>query len=180
MSDLTTAQILGAAPVMVDGRPNIRTNQQVSLIAQAVADNLPSGALYRYHDEYVTISTIKSTNQDGETTTELEKRPMDPRRFTTWIEQYMTFSASAEDPVESMGKNMAELILASDYLRAAVPEIAEIMPVRLPAWGVGAQGRTLPGGSCPPAMIRPRAFTARKPWHGTPTRFGRWMLFSGR
>ena len=94
MSDLTTAQILGAAPVMVDGRPNIRTNQQVSLIAQAVADNLPSGALYRYHDEYVTISTIKSTNQDGETTTELEKRPMDPRRFTTWIEQYMTFSAT--------------------------------------------------------------------------------------
>ena len=65
MSDLTTAQILGAAPVMVDGRPNIRTNQQVSLIAQAVADNLPSGALYRYHDEYVTISTIKSTNDDG-------------------------------------------------------------------------------------------------------------------
>lgn len=81
MSDLTTAQILGAAPVMVDGRPNIRTNQQVSLIAQAVADNLPSGALYRYHDEYVTISTIKSTNQDGETTTELEKRPMDPPAF---------------------------------------------------------------------------------------------------
>lgn len=77
MSDLTTAQILGAAPVMVDGRPNIRTNQQVSLIAQAVADNLPSGALYRYHDEYVTISTIKSTNQDGETT-ELEKGPWIP------------------------------------------------------------------------------------------------------
>lgn len=104
MSDLTTAQILGTAPVMVDGRPNIRTNQQVSLIAQAVADNLPSGALYRYHDEYVTISTIKSTNQDGETTTELEKRPMDPRRFTTWIEQYMTFSAGPEDPVEAWGK----------------------------------------------------------------------------
>ncbi|MCQ5041951.1 hypothetical protein NE654_12830, partial [Akkermansia muciniphila] len=83
---------------MVDGRSNIRTNQHVSLIAQAVADNLPSGALYRYLDEYVTISTIKSTNQHGETTTELEKRPMDPRRVTTWIEQYITFTASPQDP----------------------------------------------------------------------------------
>jgi hypothetical protein len=171
MSDLTTAQILGAAPVMVDGRPNIRTNQQVSLIAQAVADNLPSGALYRYHDEYVTISTIKSTNQDGETTTELEKRPMDPRRFTTWIEQYMTFSAGPEDPVESMGKNMAELILASDYLRAAVPEIAEIMPVRLPAWGVGPKGerflRILPAGYDPATRIYSAetvAWDANKVW----------------
>ena len=47
MSDLTTAQILGTAPVQVDSRPNIRTNQMASLIAQAVADNLPYGAMYR-------------------------------------------------------------------------------------------------------------------------------------
>lgn len=97
MSDLTTAQILGTAPVQVDSRPNIRTNQMASLIAQAVADNLPYGAMYRYHDNFITINTIKSVNQDGETITDLEKRPMDARRFTTWIEQFMTFSAGEKN-----------------------------------------------------------------------------------
>ena len=157
MSDLTTAQILGTAPLQVDGRPNIRTNQMASLIAQAVADNLPFGAMYRYHDEFITINTVKSINQAGEIITELEKRPMTAKRFTTWIEQFMTFSAREKDPVESIGKILAEQILASDYLRASVPEIVEIMPVRLPAWGVGPKGerflRILPAGYDPATRI---------------------------
>ena len=157
MSDLTTAQILGTAPLQVDGRPNIRTNQMASLIAQAVADNLPFGAMYRYHDEFITINTVKSINQAGETITELEKRPMDAKRFITWIEQFMTFSSAEKDPVESIGKVLAEQILASDYLRASVPEIVEIMPVRLPAWGVGPKGerflRILPAGYDPATRI---------------------------
>ncbi|WP_288859003.1 primase-helicase family protein [Akkermansia sp.] len=128
-----------------------------SLIAQAVADNLPFGAMYRYHDEFITINTVKSINQAGEIITELEKRPMTAKRFTTWIEQFMTFSAREKDPVESIGKILAEQILASDYLRASVPEIVEIMPVRLPAWGVGPKGerflRILPAGYDPATRI---------------------------
>jgi hypothetical protein len=128
-----------------------------SLIAQAVADNLPFGAMYRYHDEFITINTVKSINQAGETITELEKRPMDAKRFITWIEQFMTFSSAEKDPVESIGKVLAEQILASDYLRASVPEIVEIMPVRLPAWGVGPKGerflRILPAGYDPATRI---------------------------
>lgn len=41
---------------------------------QAVADNMPLRGMYRYHDEFITINTIKSVNQDGETITELEKK----------------------------------------------------------------------------------------------------------
>lgn len=82
---------------------------------------------------------------------------MDARRFTTWIEQFMTFSAGEKKPVESIGKILADQILASDYLRASVPEITEIMPVRLPAWGVGPKGerflRILPAGYDPATRI---------------------------
>lgn len=157
MSKLTTAQILGTAPVQVDGRPNIRTNQMASLVAQAVADNLPYGALYRYRDEFITINTVQRVTPDGSTYVVLEKRHMTASRFTTWVEQFMTFSPRENDLVESLSKVLAEKVLASDYLRVSVPEISEMSPVRLPAWGVREDGerflRILPAGYDPVTRI---------------------------
>lgn len=157
MSQLTTAQILGTAPLQQDGRPNVRTNQLASVIAQSVADNLPYGALYRYRDEYMTICTQIQSTPEGSTYKILEKRVMTANRFATWIEQFMTFSPTEKDPVESLSKVLAEKILASDYLRMSIPEIREICPVRLPAWSRAADGgrvlSILPSGYDPETRI---------------------------
>lgn len=156
-SDLTTAQILGAAPVGGDVRPCVLTSQPVSMIAQGVADNLPAGALYRHHDEFVTLGLVEMVGEGGEVRRVLERRVMDARRFASWVEQFVCFAGAVDGRVESIGKNLAELILASDCLREAVPVVEDIVPVRLPAWGVGRDGerclRVLPAGYDPVTRI---------------------------
>ena len=154
-SNLTAGQILGYSSVETAGKPVVKVENMASAVAQAVCDNLPEGVLYRYRGEFVTVTVKKVVANDGSERCEVEKREMTAKRFCTWVEQWMVFERN--EKVVSLGKPLAEAILASDYLRAGVPEISEIMPVRLPAWGQNAEGkrvlRILPAGYDPVTRI---------------------------
>ncbi len=148
----TPAQVLGLAPLSTASLPSVDVKRPARQIAEAIARNLPKTAMFKFHGEFVTIEERKKACPDGMVITEVEKVKMTPARFVTWIEQYMTFVQNVKGEIQtvSLGKVLAEQVLASDAMRRRVREIEEIVPVRLPAWGVDKEGkkalRILPAG----------------------------------
>lgn len=157
-SPLSTAARLGAAPIEDSALPKIKTNGRVTDLIRAVVDNLPKNVIYRYNSRYVTVTEVKDKQVDGSVLKRLDVQEMTPSRFVSWVEQFMFFAKNEDgDHVESIGKTVAENILASDYLRAAVPVITNMAPIRLPAWDARKKGtrkiRILPKGYDPSTGI---------------------------
>lgn len=134
---LTHGQISGTAPLEPARLPSVYTKRPISDLARAVAGNIPPGSLWLYRGKPVTIGSKAETDTDGTTYRTPDVVEMDADRFSTWVEQYMTFRKA--EPVfsdtESLGKPKIVQILASDIFRRSLQEVKLITPVRLPVWG---------------------------------------------
>lgn len=144
MSTLTPEQMLGADPLPAKPtRPTLAVEAglaDVELCAY-ILSALPSGALYRFHDAYITIEP------DG---SPLE---MDPKTFVTWVARFIYFykrdgrrkkeeeaamlqkGATLRDiygPQRQISANTAANIMAAREFRAAVPVLDRIVSTRLP------------------------------------------------
>lgn len=114
--------------------PAVNLNRAVSDIAHETGMNLKRSGLYIYQDRLVTVG------EDG------RDEEMDCDRFRTWIDRFqINFyrRRKSEDgdenergmPVKAtMKADVAKVLLRSDEFRCHLPEIAKILPVRLPVW----------------------------------------------
>ncbi|MEQ1858527.1 MAG: hypothetical protein ABMA13_01175 [Chthoniobacteraceae bacterium] len=80
--------------------------------------------LYWLNGRYVT----PTTSSNGEE----ELAPMTTARMVTWISRFITFLAPRRGEMVGLTKNCAEIILASDALRASVPIIDNVEALILP------------------------------------------------
>lgn len=134
-TDLTDEQLAGEIPISNDQLaplPKINVNQPYDVLAEAVAKCIAGKGLY-YHDSlYCTIH--KANNSTG-----FEFRTMTPERMTTWLVaagvcRFFSPARGEKQPekITSLSPAQARIILESDALRAAVPEVAEVSSIRLP------------------------------------------------
>lgn len=112
-------------------RINLR-NIRYSELAQYVSEAIPQHALFWKNGEYCTIVV----SADGRSYTE---RPMSALRFSTWVEKFINFRATAavDAAPTSLSEAQSRMVLASDYMRDRTPELKEISPVRLPMLSPG-------------------------------------------
>lgn len=70
---------------------------------------------------------------------------MSPERFSSWVEQYLTFTRPGKDePVQiSIGKDLAGKILAADQFRGQLRELKRVALVRLPVWTGERDGKQI-------------------------------------
>ncbi len=70
---------------------------------------------------------------------------MSAERFTSWVESYLVFTRPGKDgpAVESIGKDLAGKILASDQFRDQLRELKAVSEVRLPMWMGEGEARTV-------------------------------------
>ena len=147
-SKLTPEQITGATPLApgTSAEPpplGIYIKQPFSALAAAVAGALKThpGRLFIKDGTYGTVLVDPSKQRYTYLT-------MEPERLTTWIEEQgiayfythgKTPRATEKNPnpqppqiPTSLSPAQAKILLASDVIREAVPEIKEILPLRLP------------------------------------------------
>lgn len=151
---LTPAQMLGADPLpesQIAPPPSLYIKLTYDQLAEAVAKLIPGTGLYRKDGTYGTIRTDAAAGL-------VEFLPMEPDRFTTWLAaaNVCTFHSLGKTPPAteknpnplppllptSLSPAQAKIILASDALRDATPEIAEIYTLRLPVMKKTADGKT--------------------------------------
>lgn len=134
--ELSPAQIIGEAPLGDSILPVIDSSQPINQLCRSVATNLERNTLFNFNGEFITIEKQEIIDQDGSRSSRPRTVPMTPDRFVSWVGDFMYFRR-ADRPNESytsLTVDQARKILASDVLRAAMPEIKEICPVRLPLW----------------------------------------------
>ena len=70
---------------------------------------------------------------------------MTPERFCSWVEYHAAFVkwSPGGSKAESIGKDLAGKLLASDQLRVHLRELKGVYPVRLPAWRGEGAARTV-------------------------------------
>lgn len=145
---LTAAQITGAAPLAPGSGAEppplaIPIKQTFAALAAAVATALKAhpGRLFIKDGAYGTVLVDRAKQR-------YQFLPMEPERLTTWLEeQGIAHFFALGKPPKATDKNpfpeptklptslspaQAKIILSSDIVREAVPEIKEIMPLRLP------------------------------------------------
>ncbi len=107
--------------------------QSISIIARTVGMILHPTPIFRFGE---TISTV------DENTGKIAA--MSAERFTSWVESYLAFTKPTKDApvVESIGKDMAAKILASDQFKDQLRELKGTAEVRLPVW-TGNESRTV-------------------------------------
>lgn len=135
--ELSDAQILGKAPIAAGTKPGINVSMTERDFTRQVAQNIPPSTLYRYNDNYITLSTENIYTKEGFSEKRLDMRSMSPERFVSWIENHVAFwNENREGDIikTSIGATRAKTILASDALREHTPRIREIAKVRLPVW----------------------------------------------
>lgn len=142
MTELTTAQRLGAAPIDLPRKPavNIKTADVLG-ISRSILQNLPRHSLFRRGDEFLTVERSCTRNDAG--FFPVACRAMTTRRLRSWLLNYMTFRDGGSEEAKSakMPKDLAETILASDAFFNGIPELEEITQVRMPIWGQDENGR---------------------------------------
>ena len=134
-TDLTDAEILGEAPLAVEGLPCVATELHISALARAVMRNIPEHRLFDSNGMICTVELQEILTADGVRRLRPTLREMDARRFTTWVESFVCFNkfGVAAAP-ESISVQHAEKILASDICREYIHRLRGVVPVRLPVW----------------------------------------------
>lgn len=132
---LTDAQLSGEEPLSRDQiapTPKININQPYDALAAAVAKCVPGKGLYHHDGLYCTIHA-------AENSTGFEFRPMSPERFSTWLAasgvcRFFSPARSEKMPekITSLSPAQCKIIMESDAMRDAVPEVREVSPLRLP------------------------------------------------
>jgi hypothetical protein len=111
----------------------VNVSQPISALARTVGMILRPAPIFRLGN------TITTVDEAGEIA------PMNPERFTSWVESYLAFTRPGKDSpaVESIGKDMAGKIMAADQFRAQLHELKGVSLVRLPAWTGEDEARTV-------------------------------------
>lgn len=140
---LTDAQLAGEEPLSPDTispTPKININQPYDALAAAVAKCVPGKGLYWHDGFYCTIHR-------AENSTGFEFRPMTPDRFSTWLPangvcRFFSPARSEKVPekITSLSPAQCKIIMEADVLRAAVPEVREVAPIRLPLVSYNKKG----------------------------------------
>ena len=140
---LTDAQLEGEEPLSPDTispTPKININQPYDALAAAVAKCVPGKGLYWHDGFYCTIHR-------AENSTGFEFRPMTPDRFSTWLPangvcRFFSPARSEKVPekITSLSPAQCKIIMEADVLRAAVPEVREVAPIRLPLVSYNKKG----------------------------------------
>lgn len=135
MSDLTDAQILGDAPLSEQGHPCVATSLPIAALTRSIMRNIPQHRLFRCNGGLFTIGIEERLTSDGVLQHQPRLMEMTPRRFTTWVEQFMCFSKFGDPTTpESISVQHADKILASDITRDYAHPLRGVVPVRLPVW----------------------------------------------
>lgn len=140
---LTDAQLEGEEPLSPDTispTPKININQPYDVLASAVAKCIPGKGLYWHDGFYCTIHR-------AENSTGFEFRPMTPDRFSTWLPangvcRFFSPARSEKVPekITSLSPAQCKIIMEADVMRAAVPEVREVSPIRLPLISYNKKG----------------------------------------
>lgn len=109
--------------------PVVPLSHRISVIASTVGSILRASPIFCFGSS---ISTV-----DEEGTIE----SMNAERFTSWVEYYLVFQRG--ETVESIGKDMAGKILASDQFKRHLRVLKGVAEVRLPVWRENEDGRTI-------------------------------------
>lgn len=113
--------------------PTVPLTHTISALARTVGMILRPAPIFRLGTSIVTV------DEAGEIA------PMNPERFTSWVESYLAFTRPGKDApaVESIGKDMAGKIMAADQFRAQLHELKGVSLVRLPTWSGEGEPRTV-------------------------------------
>lgn len=139
----TPEQILGTAPLHPHQPIGICIRQTYAALAEATALALEKAPTRLYLKDGIYGTIIEDPANKKYTF-----HPMEPERLSTWLEEqgiayYYTLGKTPQpteknphpQPTEiptSLSPAQAKIILASDRLRFSIPEIKEILPIRLP------------------------------------------------
>ena len=105
--------------------PTVSMSQPLSHAAREIGQVLADAPLYRFGDGFVTIEPECGDFQ-----------PMPAIRFCSWVEGYLytTMERRAGAEIQTMKREYAGQILASDNFRLQIREIKAVNTVRLPVW----------------------------------------------
>lgn len=140
---ITDAQIIGEAPLASEGLPCVATSLPIAALTRAIMRNIPPHKLFLSNGGLFTVEIEEVLTADGVLTRRPKLYEMTPRRFTTWVEQFMCFAKfGAGDTLESLSVQHADKVLASDICRDFAGRLRGVVPVRLPVWYTdGATGK---------------------------------------
>lgn len=140
---LTDEQLSGEEPLSADtlaSVPKININQPYDVLAAAVAKCIPGKGLYFHDGMFCTI-------HPADNSTGFEFRPMSSERMSTWLPahgvcRFYSPARSEKSPekITSLSPAQARIIMESDVLRAAVPEVKEVSAIRLPLVSYNKKG----------------------------------------
>lgn len=104
--------------------PTVNLAQPISALARTVGMILHGAPMFRFGEGCVTV------NEEGKIT------PMNPDRFPSWVESYLSFTRPAKEApaVESIGKDLSSKILAADQFLDQIRELKAVSEVRVPVW----------------------------------------------
>ncbi len=107
--------------------------QPISALARTVGFILHPAPLFRFGES---LSTVDESGRIAGMTAE---------RFTSWVENYLAFTKPMKDTavMESIGKELAAKIMASDQFRDQIRELKGVAEVRLPIWTGEGESRTV-------------------------------------
>jgi hypothetical protein len=113
--------------------PAVNVSQPISALARTVGMILHAAPLFRFGES---LSTVDESGRIA---------GMNAERFTSWVESYLAFTRPTKDApaVESIGKDLASKILASDQFRDQIRELKAVSEVRLPRWTGEGEARTV-------------------------------------
>lgn len=142
MRELTTAQRLGSVPIDTPRKPAVNVKiADVIAISRAVLQNLPPHTLFRRGEDFLTVERAAAPDESGYYP--VTQRLMTPRRFRSWLLNFMLFQEGTGDDAKAvkLTKDLAETILGSDVFFNGVAELEEIAQVRMPVWSTDAEGK---------------------------------------
>ena len=120
-------------PAEVPSMPTADLKLPIGALGSQVGMLLSRAGLYRHSLGLVTVDDSGSLDI------------MTPERFCSWAEYHLAFVkwTDAGARQESIGKQHAGTLIASDQFRGQLPELKRIFPVRMPSWRGAGPERTV-------------------------------------
>ena len=113
--------------------PAVNLSQPISALARTVGMIMHGAPIFRFGEGISTVS------EEGRIA------PMSAERFTSWVENYLSFTRPTKDApsVESIGKDLAGKILAADQFQDQLRVLKAVSEVRLPVWNGAGDSLTV-------------------------------------